>query len=55
MLVCQDALAQDSQPAGIRRDPTGRKRTSSDAAGLMAMLRASAPVRGRGRPSAAHA
>jgi len=55
MFACQEALTQDSQPAGVRRDPAGRKRMSSGAAGLMAMRRASAPVRGSGRPRATHA
>ena len=55
MFACEDALTKDSRPAGVRRDPAGRKRTSSGPAGLMAMRRASAPVQGSGRPRAAHA
>ena len=54
MFACQDVLTKENQPAEVRRDPVGRKRTPSGAAGLMAMRRASAPIRGSGRPRAAH-
>ena len=50
MFAGQEALTQENQPAGVRRDPAGRKSASSGAAGLMAMRRASAPVWGGGRP-----
>ena len=46
MFACQDVLTKENQPAEVRRDPVGRKRTPSGAAGLMAMRRASAPLRG---------